>query len=751
MNINDAEFFKKLLSTFKIEAHEHLRNISLALLNLEKTVIEEEKKKNVETIHREFHSLKGAARAVNVNEIENICHVTENIFAKIKKENITLNAEMFDLFNLVVDSIEDLLSSNDDKIKDISSIIEELKNFENTIIEGKISVNNTEIKPNIEIKKTISSIYTQNKNIKVNEEKSSRSIEEINIIKKRNSDTLVVEDKSNKIIRVSKYKLDSLMLQGEEMIYSKLSALERAKEVNRIRELIDLYKKEQKADIFNVLENSIDSLAKAAENDVKIIESMTDNFIDGIKEIMLLPFSSIIEIFPKMVRDLSRQVGKEVEFISKGTDIEIDRRILEEIKDSLMHIIRNCVDHGIEKVEERENLKKNRKGVIKLIVTQINSDVVKIEISDDGAGIDTEKIKEKVIKNQILTSLELAAIDEEGLKMLIFKSGMSTSDIITDISGRGLGLAIVYEKVHSLEGTIMVKSEKGIGTTFTIMLPITISTNRGIMVKEINQSFIIPTTKVEKVITIKKEEIKILEGRAIIEVEGEFIPIIKLSDMLEIKDKQADDNLNNKIEVLVVNDMENKIAFSVDEIIIEQEVLVKRFNKQLKRVRNIAGATILGSGEVVPILNVQDLIKTSTKNISKFFNGIKENQNEKIQKKSIIVVEDSITSRTLIKNILETAGYYVKTAVDGLQGWNMLKSEKFDLVITDVEMPELDGFQLTEKIRNDNSISQIPVILVTSLESKEDKERGIDVGASAYIVKSDFHQSNLLDIIKRLA
>lgn len=744
MNTNDAEFFKKLLSTFKIEAHEHLRTISLSMLDLEKTPTEENKKTSVETIHREFHSLKGAARAVSMNEIENICHTTENIFSKIKKGILTLNVEMFDVFNLVIDTIEDILSLNEGNTKDVSSVMMELKKIENGI-----SVNSSEIKTNDEDVKCDAD-STCNESLKYNVNVEDKNINSIKDIKKQNSYVKVNDDKSNEIIRVSKSKLDSLMLQGEEMIYSKLSALERAKEIKKIKELLDLCKNEMKSNNIETLENSIVSLIKSSENDVRIIETMTDDFIAGIKDIMLLPFSSIVEIFPKMVRDLSRHIGKEIEFISKGTEIEIDRRILEEIKDSLMHIIRNSIDHGIETSQERERLRKNSKGIIKLIVTQIGSDTVKIEISDDGAGIDIDKVKEKVVKNKILTGAQVSTIDDEIAKMFIFKSGMSTSDIITDISGRGLGLAIVYEKVQKLEGTITVKSERERGTTFTIILPITISTNRGIMVKEAKQNFIIPTAKVEKVMRIKKEEVKILESRTIIQLEEGIIPIVKLKDILEIKGKEIDDNLNQTIEILVVSDGENKIAFSVDEVEIEQEVLVKRFNRQLKRVRNIAGATILGSGQVVPILNVQDLIKSSSKSGSEFLNIFKDSEKNKIENKSIIVVEDSITSRTLLKNILETSGYSVKTAVDGVQGWKLLKDEKFDLVITDVEMPEMDGFQLTEKIRNDSDISQIPVILVTSLESRQDKERGIDVGASAYIVKSDFQQSNLLEIIKRL-
>lgn len=727
MNTNDAVFLKKLQSTFKIEAYEHIKTISLLLLELENKPTEEENKTAIETIYREFHSLKGAARAVNIKEIETICHTLEGIFSSVKKGKLILNLQMFDIFNSALDTVEDILAMPEDKIKDISKIIEELSKVESGcfINKGSKEFRNKDVSNNIDM----------------------RSIsQEIKIKDVEISEPTKVDD----VIRVSKNKLDTLLIQGEEMLYAKLSAAQRAREIKEIYTLFQLWKKEKKDSYIEVLENNIGALMKLAENDAKTIEGMIDTFIEDVKDIMLLPFSSIIESFPKMVRDLCRQTNKEIELIKSGTEIEVDRRILEEIKDPLIHLIRNCIDHGIEKLEEREKLRKPSKGTISLNITQISSDRVKVEISDDGAGIDIGKVKEKAIKNKLLTEKELKNIKDEKAKMLIFKSGVSTSDIITDISGRGLGLAIVYEKIQKLEGTVTVKTQKQKGTTFTIILPITISSNRGIIIKAAKTPFVIPTGKVEKVMRIKKEEIEVIENMATILVDGYITPIFKLEDVLGLKSRAVEEASNNTISILVVNHMERKVAFSVDEIVMEQEVLVKRFNKQLKRVRNISGATVLGSGEVVPILDVKDLIKSSLKYGNRSSNFTDTSSKDEVMKKSILVVEDSITSRTLLKNILENNGYLVRTAVDGSQGWSLLKSEQFDLVVTDVEMPVMDGFQLTKKIREDSEISEMPVILVTSLESREYKERGVDVGASAYIVKNDFQQSNLLEIIKRL-
>lgn len=762
MNINDAEFFQKLRSTFKIEAHDHLRTISLSILELEKETIEEERRTILETIHREFHSLKGAARAVSEKEVETLCHNLENTLTKIKKGSLTLTKEIFDIFNEAIDTIEILLSSLENKAEDISSLIDKLISLEeyNIDCEEHLKGNSLDLKAFMKTKtdneiksKDIEETYENTRNnMTITEERGfiDNNKGKVEIKTKNNNISKVSEDKTSDILRVSKGKLDSLLLQGEEMIFAKLSAIQRAKDIRKLKELLLLWKKENKNSYISTLEEDIDLILKATENDAKTIETMTDAFMEDIKNIMILPFSSITEIFPKMVRDLARNLDKDIEFICKGAEIEVDRRILEEIKDPLMHIIRNSVDHGIESNEERLSLGKIVKGNINLYITQVNSEKVKIEIWDDGGGIDLHKLKEKAVKNKLYTSNEANNMDEDTIKSLIFKSGISTSDIITDISGRGLGLAIVHEKIQNLGGSIKVHTEKLKGTRFTIMLPITVSTNRGIIVKASNQVFVIPTGKVERAIRVKRDEIKIIENKATILLEDEVISVISLNDILELQDDKREDNVKEIISILVVKDMDRKVAFGVDEIIVEQEVLVKRFNKQLKRVRNISGATILGSGEVVPILDVQDLIKSSYKQINKSVNIVNINNRDNNKGKSIIVVEDSITSRTLLKSILESYGFSVKTAVDGLEGWNLLNSEKFDLVITDVEMPKMDGFELTSKIRNHSEFSEMPVVLVTSLESREHKERGIDVGASAYIVKSDFQQGNLLDTIKRL-
>ncbi|MCI0447241.1 response regulator, partial [bacterium] len=316
---------------------------------------------------------------------------------------------------------------------------------------------------------------------------------------------------------------------------------------------------------------------------------------------------------------------------------------------------------------------------------------------------------------------------------------------------RGLGLAIVREKVEKLAGTISIETKPDVGTTFRIVLPLTLATFRGILVQIDEHLFVFPTMSVERVIRIPRKEIKTVENRETIQMNGQVISLVRLVDVLEIPRKTKENDSVEYVSIIILFFAEKRIAFSVDEILNEQDVLVKTLGNQLSRVRNIAGATVLGTGKVVPILNVPDLMKSAVQVGSI---GIKQPtasvKKEEAKKKSILVVEDSITARTLVKNILETAGYNVKTAIDGVDAFTILRTEVFDLVVSDVDMPRMNGFDLTAKIRADKKLAELPVVLVTALESREDRERGIDVGASAYIVKSSFDQSNLLEVVQRL-
>ncbi|MBN2705918.1 MAG: response regulator, partial [Deltaproteobacteria bacterium] len=495
------------------------------------------------------------------------------------------------------------------------------------------------------------------------------------------------------------------------------------------------------------------------ESDQRIQSGLVDELLDRVRDVAMLPIEMLFTPMARMVRELARELGKKIDFAWQGGAIEIDRRVLDEMKDPLIHLLRNAVDHGLEDPQTRIAAGKDQTGRISCKVSQSDGASIDIIIVDDGSGIDLEKLKKKAAALKIISAATAAALSEESLLDMIFNSGFSTSPIITEISGRGLGMAIVREKIENLGGRIAVSTKAGAGTRFAVHLPVSVAVCRGIRVDVAGREFVFPSLKVERVLRSEKKRLRLVEGRATIVNEGQVLPVIDLAAMLGLTaEVENSRKKQTELSFVIVGSGNRCQALVVDEVLGEQEILVKGLGPQLLRIPLIAGATILGSGKVVPIINVKDILESSdNRRFGKLISGAAadnafadgaEAESEKVHQ--LLVVDDSITSRMLIQNILEAADYQVTTAVDGVAGLTLLKSRVFDLVVSDVEMPRMDGFILTENIRADERLAEIPVVLVTSLGSREDRERGVAAGADAYIVKGEFDQNNLLDVIGRL-
>jgi two-component system chemotaxis sensor kinase CheA len=757
MDTKDEEFLKRLQETFRIEAEEHIRELTSGLLELEKLPEHEKNPKLVETIFREAHSLKGAARSVNMRDIELICHAMESLFRELKNERISLTTENFDLIHKGIKSISTILLNagknilNDSKeiIKQLQSIL--LENQIGTIVEEKqidINTNNT-IPPN------------------------STPIEEY-VTKELVSEENPVQSET---VRIPIAKIDPLFLQAEQMIQSKIAANQRVEELKDTANFINTWKtKLKKWDLLrssndivqikevydwnnenlNVLETNLKALTQAFENDQRLFGRMVDEHVESMKSVLMLPVSIIVEGFPKFVRDLTRNQGKDAELIVNGKEIEVDKRILEELKDPLIHLIRNCIDHGIKKTEEQENLNKPSHATITLSFSATESRYLEILISDDGVGIDLENVRKAALKSGMIDKKNIDKLSDQETLMLIFQSGVSTSQIITDISGRGLGLAIVKEKVEKLGGSVFIESQSHKGTTFRLLVPLSLATFRGVLVRMGEYLSVIPTINIERAIRVRIDDIKTVKNKETIMIDGKILKVVHLGNALGLSvnknptiEKSNDTTNFNMIQVVILAHTNERIAFIVDEVLNEYQILVKDLGKQLNRVRNISGATVLGSGKVVPVIHVPDVMKSANR-IETFKKETKEIEKEAAKKYKILVVDDSITSRSFIKNILESAGYVVESAFDGVDAYTKALVGSFDLVVSDVDMPRMNGFELTSKLRNDKKLSELPVVLVTALESREDREHGIDVGANAYIIKSSFDQSNLLEVMKKL-
>jgi len=749
----DDTFSKELLATFVAEADEHLKAITSGLLELEKLPAADARVQEIiEITFREVHSLKGASRAVNRKDIEAVCRPLESLFAALKRNEMTLSAELIDSFIHAVNGIEFILSSSDEKNKQsrVESLVQRLDETLSGTHQGELKTYN---EPPVT---TSESHVTASGTIRISTSRLDslfRQVEEMIVAKmaakQRVTDLLDIADIFTSKKKTSK-KIRSRLLSLAPVLERQDPALALSSGINTVN-TNKWFEELDDADVeTNSLADRLDLLIANARSDHRVLVKMVDNLLEEIKKLLMMPLSSLFEVLPKTARDLAHDQGKDIELVINGDSIEIDRRIQEQIKDPLIHLIRNCVDHGIEKPDERIRKNKPARGKITINVSQVDTGKAEIIITDDGAGIDHTKVLSVAQKSGVISIDDSAQLSEQKIADLAFYSGVSTSSVVTDISGRGLGLAIVREKIENLGGTILLESQTGAGTTFRITLPITLSAFRGVVIRVVDQIFVLPIMNVERVVRVKKEAIKTLENRETIQLNGYSLSLVRMADILGLQRKPVKEKSDGFEQVVVLTSGEEHIAFIVDKIIHEQEILLKGLGKQLVRIRNISGSTTLGTGDLVPLLNVSDLMKSS---IDANFLPSKEIVEPSLQTKeakSILVVEDSITARSLLKNILEASGFQVKTAVDGVDALTTLKTEPFDLVVSDVEMPRMDGFDLTTKIRADKKLSELPVVLVTALDSREHRERGIDAGADAYLVKSSFDETGLLEIIGRL-
>lgn len=784
---------RELLNDFKLEAAEHHQAMVAGFIELEKNIGKPVDMALVEVVFRDIHSLKGAARAVNLITIEQLSMSMENVLHKVKKKELNLRPEMFDLFYKATDTLQELLAEIDNPIKSVTqnSISPLLKSLEQiakpaSSLPGFSFFNQPSISQNQTSEPEIKVQSTPVTPISVSQDEISHTVSGEDFNTKNEVTPVAIDNEpshgitSNVVeketVRVATSKLYDILRQAEEMISIKAVLDFQVEQLHNVESQFSAWRKRQEELLLSftldhpgIADQRIEGFCRDKEFLKKHEADLTsqcvnleqvkrsagraiDDLLLDIKKTLMHPFSSLLAVVPRIVRDLCKEYNKEIDLQIKGDEIEIDRRILEEMKNPLIHLIRNCIDHGIETKEVRKNAKKNESGSLRISITQDLSQKIQIRISDDGAGINTEKLLSSAIRNGVIKKEDVDRLSESEIHQLIFASGVSTSPFITDVSGRGLGMAIVAEKVEKIGGSIDIKTVPGKGTTFQITLPQTLAAFRGILVKTHGHFFIIPTASVLSAIRIKASNIKTVESKKVVIFSNEPLALVNLGDVLGLPPRRSRKDSGHNMPGLVLHSSHKKIIFALDEVFGEREGVVKNLGSQLKHVKNIAGTTLLGDGKIVPILNTSELVESASAHVSVTELEVPKTTLDQAEpeQKHLLVVEDSITVRNMLRSLLEAAGFSVKTAVDGIDGYSLLQSEKFNLVVSDIEMPRMNGFELTAKIRQDAALTDLPVVLVTTLDSKDDRQRGMDSGANAYIVKGSFEKSNLIETINRL-
>jgi two-component system, chemotaxis family, sensor kinase CheA len=587
MTAAEEEFLRSLRATFKVEAAEHLQDIGTGLLELEKAAAPGEQLEIIETVFRAAHSLKGAARAVNLTEIESLCQSLEELFAAWKRRESLPSPPTLDTAHLALDKISKVLFAP---------------------AAAKQSTGRTD-----ESSPQLASAPTS----------------------------------ETETVRITVAALDARLLEAEEMLGAKLAADQRATDLGALAGRFEQWRKEWARlqprthalrqalerpregadspdlrglaeffdwnhDYLRALEGKVMALRRTAEQDRLLVGKLVDDLLENSKRLLMLPLATLSPLLAKLVRDLCRDQGKEAELTIHGEEVTIDKRILEQLKDPLIHLLRNCIDHGIETPEQRRRAGKPLRAAITLTVSPMNSNQVEISLSDDGAGIDIEKVKAAAEKRGLAIPASTDRHAESAALALVFETAVSTSPMITQVSGRGLGLAIVREKTEKLGGRVAIESRRGSGTTIRMTLPLTMATFRGVLIESAQRLFIVPTAQVERVTRFKPQDVQTVEGRRTLEFDASVVSLVDLAEVLQLPPVQRRPDAPPATPVLILGAGERRVAFAVDAVLDEREVLVKTLPRPLSRVRNIAGATVLGTGEVAPILNVSDLLKSAS-------------------------------------------------------------------------------------------------------------------------------------------
>jgi two-component system, chemotaxis family, sensor kinase CheA len=798
MYIEDAE----LRDIYKSATTERLQALEASLLHLEKNPGE---RTQIESFLREAHTLKGDSRMLGVDDVETLIHQIEDLMVAVKNGEGSLTSELCDRLYRGIDAIRqivresvtgvssgvntflalaDLMGAQSDSAIPVAKSDPAEFNEEN---EAAIEDLSDDFLFNDFIAAIGSQAETPSLDFSLEPSVESRleSIAESTNIELKIEPTVNVNNRpieseelqsveSLDTIRVDSTKLDTLMRQAGELSVANLRIARRAKDIDELLKLYEEWSRDtsinrstfrqldpsltEVQDFWNrggtrleQLGNLVSHLKVAAAEDRTSLESISSDLESGIANLRLLPLSTVLNLFPRMVRDLARDVGKQVTLELEGGDIRVDKRILEEIKDPLLHIIRNGIDHGLESPEDRQSQGKPAQATIHLTGSQ-KGDTIIIEVTDDGRGLDLEAIKRTAVRRGVIREAELLGMSAEQVKALIFTPGFSTRTEITEISGRGIGLDVVRANIERLKGTIEIESVPHKGCKFRIYLSSNLTTAHVLIAKVNETQYAIPVESVETMLLLSRQEIFLIEGSQAVTFEGAPVSVVWLADLLELPvvtptSPKAANTAARNLSCVILKIGTERLGILVDELLDRQDLVLKPQSKLLKRIRNISGATILGNGEVCMVVNPQDLFKSVRKDGG---STVAQIAKEPEPKNQILLVEDSIIIRTQMKRLLEGAGYEVTIAVDGLEGFNKLKAGRFDAVVSDVEMPNLNGLQMTEKIRKYQQYSELPIILVTTLASVEDKRRGAAAGANAYLTKGNFDQKILIETLKRL-
>jgi two-component system chemotaxis sensor kinase CheA len=723
---------QKLAAIFQGEHAEHLEHIR-SILALAESAAGSSALTELDEAFRRAHSLKGAARAVDLDAVEGLASGLETLFSRVREGTLTLDPQATRVIHQVLDASEECVGAfRENRIPE--EPVAALRAMEELLGAPKEGMLDPPIK-------TAGAAPTS----------SAQQPVEMVRLPAENLDRLVRS--TGQILSES---LRQSSVSGELDVLDHQIA-EVAAECVRFRKAATAplwrlaSQPEYSAVIRHIglMEQKVRSLAVQSRTS-RLLQQRSawntrrsaDQLQRDVWSARMAPADDLFEGFRKMVRDLAREENKEIDFRLSGSGVRADRVVLQALKDPVMHLLRNAISHGIEAPAERASAGKRTVASLILRLDSQRGRLI-VEVEDDGRGVDLKKV------DQVLSQAEPGAHSAEELERAIFRPGFSTSPTVNHLSGRGMGLSVVYEAVHRLQGDVNLQPKQTPGASFLLSVPLSVSTSHLLLLSAAGQTFGIPTHGIERLFRIPLERVETQEGKPVVNLEGHAVPLYGLAHLLKIGD--ASQALPGEmLPVMVLKSGARRFALWVDEFLMERDALIQDLGMPSPASGNISGGALLREGTVFVVLNPAGLAASCTPSAAAAIPSIRVQAPVQAVAHGILVVDDSITSRSLEKSILEAHGYRVRVAVDGLEALELLRSEIADLIITDIQMPRMDGFGLVEALKADPELKGIPVIIVSSLEKTEDQERGLLLGADAYVVKRKFDQTELLDAIRQM-
>ncbi|EPL13209.1 hybrid sensor histidine kinase/response regulator [Pseudomonas sp. CF150] len=742
-----------LLELFSLEADAQTQVLSAGLLALERNPTQADQ---LEACMRAAHSLKGAARIVGVDAGVSVAHVMEDCLVSAQEGRLYLQPEHIDALLQGTDLLMRIATSgNDVGPADIEAYVALMERLLDPSQPIATPVPNPEPIPAPRVDALLLEPELEPAPVSSEAPRQSKRMTE----------------GGERVLRVTAERLNSLLdLSSKSLVETQrlkpyLASLQRLKRIqsNSLRALdaldgqlksldLNLEAQEALADTRRLLS---EAQALLAEKNAELDEfgwqagQRAQVLYDTALACRMRPFADVLAGQVRMVRDLGRSLGKQVRLEIEGEKTQVDRDVLEKLEAPLTHLLRNAVDHGIETPEQRVLAGKPAEGLIRLRASH-QAGLLVLELSDDGNGVDLERLRGTIVDRNLSPVETALRLSEEELLTFLFLPGFSLRDKVTEVSGRGVGLDAVQHMVRQLRGAVVLEQTAGQGSRFHLEVPLTLSVVRSLVVEVGEEAYAFPLAHIERMCDLAPDDIVQLEGRQHFWHEGRHVGLVAASQLLQRPPGQTP---SDTLKVVVIRERDAVYGIAVERFIGERTLVVLPLDDRLGKVQDISAGALLDDGSVVLIVDVEDMLRSVDKllNTGRLERIARRNQQAtEAPRKRVLVVDDSLTVRELQRKLLLNRGYEVAVAVDGMDGWNALRSEDFDLLITDIDMPRMDGIELVTLLRRDSRLQSLPVMVVSYKDREEDRRRGLDAGADYYLAKASFHDDALLDAVVEL-